>query len=293
MTRSNPTRRDVLAATAAGLAAAAVPAAMSPAADPPKEPTPVNAATPSPASPPATGPTAPATAAPEFYELRALRLRRGPMGKRLDDYLRDAFIPAARRAGCGPVGAFNVTIGPGNPSVYVLIPHPTVESFATLADKLAADPEYKKAGEPFLTLPPTDPPYLDHEVQLLKAFPHFAKLEVPEKKPRIFELRTYRSHSRSAARKKVEMFDTAGEIAIFRRVGLTPVFFAQTLTGTGLPSLTYLLTFPDLATREKTWNAFRGDPEWKTLSTTPGYTDAEIVTDINNQILAPTAYSQV
>jgi hypothetical protein len=103
----------------------------------------------------------------------------------------------------------------------------------------------------------------------------------------------YRSPSKSAGQKKIEMFDTGGEIAIFRRLGLTPVFFAQTLTGSHLPSLTYMLTFPDLATREKNWNAFRSDPEWKKLSTTPGYTDAEIVVDIENQILAPTAYSQI
>jgi len=57
--------------------------------------------------------------------------------------------------------------------------------------------------------------------------------------------------------------------------------------------LTYMLTFPDLAAREKNFAAFRADPEWAKLKETPGYTDAEIVTDINNQILAPTAYSQV
>jgi hypothetical protein len=235
----------------------------------------------------------PAAMKPEFYELRALRLRRGPMPKRVDDYLKDAFIPAARRAGCGPIGAFNVVIGQGNPTVYVLVPHPTVESFATLHDKLGDDAEYKKAAAEYRALPATDAPYASQEVQLLRAFPHFPKLETPEAKPRIFELRTYRSHSRSAGQKKIEMFDTGGEIAIFRRVGLTPVFFAETLTGAGLPSLTYMLTFPDLATREKNWNTFRADPAWKKLSTTPGYTDAEIVADINNQILAPTAYSQV
>jgi hypothetical protein len=266
------TRRDVLSAVAAtGVAAmAAAPAAL--AAEAAKEP---------------------AAMKPEYYELRAFRLRRGPMSKRLDDYLKDAFIPAARRAGCGPIGALNVTIGQGNPSIYVLIPHPTIESFTTLSEKLAEDAEYKKSAADFRALPATDAPYASLEVRLMRAFPHFPKLEAPEAKPRIFELRTYRSHSRSAGQKKIEMFDTAGEIAIFRRVGLTPVFFAQDMTGTGLPSLTYLLTFPDLTTREKNWNTFRVDPEWKKLSTTPGYIDVEIVTDINNQILAPTAYSQV
>jgi hypothetical protein len=203
------------------------------------------------------------------------------MPKRVDDYLKDAFIPAARRAGCGPIGAFNIIIGQGNPTAYVLIPHPTAESFLTLYDKFADDAEYKKAAADFRSLPATDPPYVNQEVQLLKAFPHFPRIEVPEAHPRIFELRTYRSPSRNAGMKKIEMFDTGGEIAIFRRVGLTPVFFAQALTGSHLPCLTYLLTYPDLATREKSWNAFRSDP------------DAEIVVDIENQILAPTPYSQV
>ncbi len=149
----------------------------------------------------------------------------------------------------------------------------------------------------FLTATPTDPGYESLSVKLMQAFPHMPKLEVPAatatKSPRIFELRTYRSHGDRAGAKKIEMFDTAGEIAIFRRVGLTPVFFAKDLTGPGLPSLTYLLTYPDLATREKNWNTFRADPEWKKLSATPGFTDPEIVVGIDNQIMAPTGYSQV
>jgi hypothetical protein len=281
MAQPNPTRREILSSALALGAAAAVPeaarsaeASLSPA-SPPDAPKPANAMS------------------PEIYELRAYRLRRGPMGKRLDDYLKDAFIPAARRAGCGPIGVFNVTLGPAMPTVYVLIPHPTIESFATLPAKLSADAEYGRAAAGFLALPATDAPYAELEVRLMRAFPHFPRVEAPKPEARIFELRTYRSHGDPAGAKKVEMFDTAGEIAIFRRVGLTPVFFASDLTGPALPSLTYLLTYPDLASRERNWNTFRADPEWKTLSSTPGFTDPEIVTGIDSQILSPTAYSQV
>ena len=289
MTQNQPTRRDALAtalaAATAGLALGGAPqpiaaaaAAAQAAADPAsKDPKPMQQ--------------------PEYYELRAYRLRRGPMTKRLDDYLRGALVPAAGRAGCSPVGVFNVTLGMQNPSVYVLIPHPTLDSFAGLPAKLDADAEYRKAAEPFLALPPTDPPYAQLDVRLMRAFPHMPKLELPPatagKQPRIFELRTYRSHGDPAGRKKVEMFDTAGEITIFRRVGLAPVFFASDLTGEGLPSLTYLLTYPDMAAREKAWATFRADPEWVKLRTTSGFTDAEIVTGIDNQVLAPAEYSQV
>lgn len=280
MSTADLTRRDLLSVAAvAGVGAAlAVPAFAQPA-------------------PQSVPPKDAATMKPEYYALRSYHLRRGPMQKRLDDYLRDAFIPAAARAGMGPVGAFGVTIGMNNPTVHVLIPSASIEGLMSLEEKLTADADYQKVAEPFLAATPTEPPYASLEVKLMKAFPHLPKLEVPaamaKKEPRIFELRTYRSHGARAGAKKIEMFDTAGEIEIFRRTGLTPVFFATDLTGQGLPSLTYLLTFPDLATREKSWNTFRVDPEWKKLSSTPGFTDAEIVVGIDNQILSPTPYSQI
>lgn len=234
-----------------------------------------------------------ATTAPEVYELRTYRLVHGAMKARLDGYLRDAFIPAARRAGCGPIGVFTVAIGPGSPSVHVLIPYPSIADFMASAGRLGADPRYVQAARPFLGAPPEDPPYVTLDVKLMQAFPHFPRVEVPGAAPRIFELRTYYSHHERAGATKIEMFDTGGEIAIFRRTGLTPVFFARDLTGARLPSLTYLLTFPDLATREKNWRTFGADPAWRRLIATPGLTDPDITTGIENQILAPTPYSQI
>jgi hippurate hydrolase len=39
--------------------------------------------------------------------------------------------------------------------------------------------------------------------------------------------------------------------------------------------------------------AMMADPEWKKLSTTPGYTNPEILTNITNVFLRPTGYSQI
>lgn len=249
------------------------------------------------ASGPASAQRAAATTAPEIYELRTYHLVRGPMRERLDTYLRDAFIPAARRAGCGPIGVFTVAIGYGTPGLQVLVPHPTIADFATLPDRLAADARYTAAAAPFLGTTPDAPPFVALDVKLMRAFPHFPRVELPVatagNKARIFELRTYYSHSERAGTTKIGMFDTGGEIDIFRRTGLTPVFFAQDLTGAHLPSLTYLLTFPDLATRERNWATFGSDPAWRKLITTPGLTDPEITSAADNQILSPTAYSQI
>jgi hypothetical protein len=108
--------------------------------------------------------------------------------------------------------------------------------------------------------------------------------------PRICELRTYESHSDRAAINKLKMFN-AGEIPIFRRAGLTPVFFGETLVGAKMPSLTYMLTFSDMAARDRAWSAFSRDAEWKTLSNDPQYRDN--VSAISDIILQPTSYSQL
>jgi hypothetical protein len=123
-----------------------------------------------------------------------------------------------------------------------------------------------------------------------KSVPKFPRKR--RRRSRAFELRTYEAHSRKANKKKVEMFDV-GETDIFRRTGLQPVFFGEGLVGTNLPSLTYMLVFDDMATRDKNWGTFVNHPDWKKLSTTPGYTNAEILTNITSVFLRPTGYSQV
>ena len=228
----------------------------------------------------------------EFYELRLYHLRRGPKQKLFDDYVREAAIPAMNRAGVGPIGVFHVGTGPDSPTVYVLIPYKSLDVFATIGDRLRDDAEYQKAGAESINAPATDPVYVRIESSLLVAFEGMPKLEVPEKKSRIFELRTYESHSKKAHKKKIEMFNV-GEIAIFRRAGLQPVFFGETLVGTKLPNLTYLLVYADMAAHDAAWGKFVADPEWKKLSTTPGYTDSEIVSNISNVLLRPAGYSQI
>lgn len=232
----------------------------------------------------------------EYYELRRYHLRRGPKQKLFDDFYRQAYLPAMNRIGVGPIGVFNVATGPDSPSAYVLVPHKSLESFAMAGDRLRADAEYQKAGADFINAPATDPAFVRVESSLLVAFEGVPKLEVPAaaagNKPRIFELRTYESHSKKANKKKIEMFNV-GEIAIFRRAGLQPVFFGETLIGSKLPNLTYMLTFENMAARDKNWGAFGSDPEWRKLSATPGYTDPEIVSNISNLFLRPAPYSQI
>jgi hypothetical protein len=237
-----------------------------------------------------------ASVAREFYELRLYHLRRGPQMELFDKFYSEAAIPAMNRAGVQKVGVFSLAVGPESPTLYVLLTHKSPESVTALANHMAADADYQKAGAEFINAPATNPSYVRVESSLMAAFAGMPKLEVPAlgdgNKNRIFELRTYESHSKKANKKKIEMFDR-GEIAIFRRNGLQPVFFGETLIGAHLPNLTYMLVFENQAAHDKNWAAFVADPEWKTLSHTPGYRDAEIVSNISNVFLRPTAYSQI
>jgi hypothetical protein len=60
-----------------------------------------------------------------------------------------------------------------------------------------------------------------------------------------------------------------------------------------MPSLTYLLVYESLAARERNWAAFSSDAEWKKVSSTPGFSDADIVSNITSIYLRPAAYSQI
>jgi hypothetical protein len=237
------------------------------------------------------------TAAPEYYLWRQYILRNGTEPQRLADFVQNAAIPALNRLGHSPIGVFTVVTGIPGPTLFVMTPLPTLESLAKIEPALADDEEFKRAGAAYLDATAADPAYIRQENTLLAAFPRFPRVVVPaataSKGPRLFELRTYESPSEKAHLAKVRMFSEMGEIEIFKRVGLTPVFFSRTLVGPRMPSLVYMLVYDDLAAREKGWAAFRDDPEWKKVSSTPGYSDADIVSNITSVYLRPMPYSQI
>lgn len=235
--------------------------------------------------------------APEFYIWRQYFLKTGTQPRRLAEFMERALIPALNRLGHKPIGAFEVLVGLATPTLLTLTPAASLESVGTLDAALARDDQFKQAAAPYMEAAATDPVYVRQEVSILGAFANVPRIEVPaaaaSKGPRIFELRTYESHNEAAHEKKVRMFAEMGEVDIFRRVGLTPVFFARTLAGPRMPSLVYMLVHENLAGRDKAWAGFRDDPDWKKLRSTAGYSDPEIVSNITTVLLRPTSYSQI
>jgi hypothetical protein len=227
----------------------------------------------------------------EYFEMRRYHLLNRARKKRFEDFLRDVGIAAMNRIGIEPVGIFNVMYGPNSPTLYVLLVHKSLESVVQASSRLMAELEPLDRAATYLDLPLSEPAYVRYESSLMAAFSHMPKLEVPEKKQRIFELRTYESHSIKAAKKKIEMFNEGGEIAIFRKTGLQPVFFGETVIGSQLPNLTYMLVFESMAERDKRWKVFGDDPDWKQLRANPAYADT--VSNITDIILRPASYSQI
>lgn len=229
----------------------------------------------------------------EFYELRVYTLKNASQQKLIEDYFQNAAIPALNKLGSKNVGVFTEQQPEGQSKIYVLIPYNSAEDFINVNNKLTNDVSYKQAGAAYLNAPATEPAYERIQSSFLKAFSGMPKLQVPPNKQRIFELRRYESASEEAGKKKIEMFNDAGEISIFKRVGLTPVFFGETLIGEMRPNLTYMLTFDDMAEHDKNWKAFGGDPEWNRIKAIPEYADAKIVSGITRTFLLPTSFSQI
>jgi len=232
----------------------------------------------------------------EFYELRKYHLQTGPQTKLTESFVSDALIPALNRLGSSPIGAFHLDIGPETPTLYVMIPSSSLEMLVTMELKLAQDDRFMKAAEPFWNAPATAPAFLRYESSVLVAFEGWPKLTVPtstaQHGKRIFQLRTYESPSNGAHVRKVEMFHH-GEFEIFQKAGFFPVFFGDTLIGSRMPKLTYMLSFADQTDLNAKWDVFRNDPEWKKLSGSPRYAYEAIVSNIDNLILSPTSFSQI
>jgi hypothetical protein len=253
-------RKFISATTAAGLASAAP-------ADPPKN---------------------------QFFHLVYFYMRSGSQVDRTQQYLNTVFMPAAKRNGIGTAGFFSPVIGERSPFILSLVAYSSLASMETIRHGFLDDKEFVKGWDDYNNI--SSPAYVRMESALLRAFDGMPAIDVPltdeKRSARVFEMRTYESVNEKASQRKIKMFED-GEIGIFRRLGMAPVFFGQTLVGQNLPNLTYMLAFDDLASRERLWRSFSADPEWQKLRVQPGLSDAEIVSNISNTVLRPLPFSPI
>ncbi len=230
----------------------------------------------------------------EYYELRIYRIENAKKQKMVSNYIEKGLVPALNRMGISRVGVFTEQDKPKNFSIYMLIPYSTIEQFTSLNDKLEADPTYTAASKEYHSQPLKDPIYTRIQSKFMKAFSGMPVIEMPSQtkgnKPRLFELRTYESHTTDAARRKVDMFNS-GEIDIMRDVKMGPLFYGETLIGDDVPNLTYMLSADDMDANKAAWKGFLGHPEWDRMKKIDKYKGT--VSKISKGYLLPTEYSQI
>ncbi len=208
----------------------------------------------------------------QHFEIKVYHISGQAQEKIVDAYLKDVYLPALHRAGISKVGVFKPveTDTAFGKRIYVFIPFKTADQYIQLPEALLKDKAYTEAGKSFCNADYKNPPYNRLESILLKAFSHMPAFTAPKHATpaaeRIYELRSYESATEALAVKKIEMFDTAGEMQLFIDLNFNPVFFGEVLAGNQMPNLMYLTTFSDMKSHDDRWNAFRDSPVWKKLS---------------------------
>jgi hypothetical protein len=104
----------------------------------------------------------------------------------------------------------------------------------------------------------------------------------------IHQLRVYEIFERNKAAFHARFRDHA--MRIMRKYGFEFVAMWESTTDRRTEFL-YLLTWPDVATKEAAWTAFRADEEWKDIKRVTGAEHGDLVGEIQDRVLTATAYT--
>jgi len=224
----------------------------------------------------------------EVYEFRVYHMRRNLSP--LNNYFSNALIPALNRMGSKNVGVFTELSKSEPAKVYVLIPYRSFEDYGKTILALKSDKAFADASAEYRGIPVDQAVYERYDSSLMLAFDGVPNVVIPEKNQRLFELRIYEGYGEDAVTRKVKMFNE-GELDIFRRVKVNPVFYGENISGKGLPCLTYMSAYESMEARDAAWKDFIDHPDWKRMSKMPEY--ANTVSKIHRIFLEPAAYSQI
>src|SRR4051812_35289927 len=207
-----------------------------------------------------------------FLEIRQWRLHNTTeeQPKRLAEYLEKGFGPALQRSGARLAGAFTNFIGADGPYYLTITEFRSLAAMGETLNAMRADEDHKRELQKLST--GQGLPFVRVESSLLRCFDAMpavlAGTSAAPASGRIFELRTYESQTFATLPRKVDMFNH-GEMQIFQRLGMRPVFFGETIVGRKQPNLMYMLSYNDWDARDRLWKEFASDPEGKKLSGAP------------------------
>lgn len=232
----------------------------------------------------------------QIFELRDYKLRNSKAGqsRRLQEFLEQEHLPMTKRVGVSAMGYFSQYLGEDGPRIYTLAAYDSMAHMGEILEAKLADKGWTKAAAEFGADP--QPPFDRVSSRLLRAFDGMKKIEPPqvsEDKPgRLFDLRTYQAETFADLREKMNMFNTE-EIEIFRKTGVNPLFFGETLVGDKMPNLTYAAYYDDMAARDKAWAAFGSHPDWIRIRSKPGWGNDDIVANVGNTHMKPLPFSPI
>ncbi len=214
----------------------------------------------------------------EFYNIKIYTVNSKEQELRVEQYLKDAYIPAMHRLGIKTIGVFKpvaTDTAAFGKLIYVLTPIKNLDQLLVLPNKLNEDAVYQNAGKDYIEAIYKNPPYARFETIILQAFPNAPILNFPQlkgpKSERIYELRSYEGHTEKIHQNKVKMFNAGGEVKLFTRLGFNAVFYGQVISGSHMPNLMYMTTFENKESRDAHWKEFGSSPEWTKLKDEPEY----------------------
>lgn len=234
-------------------------------------------------------------APPDYYQLQVIRLTGKTQEVKMDNFLKNAYLPALHRAGIKNVGVFKPieSDSASGKRIYIWMSFKSLDQFAGIQEKLEKDKTYQVDGKDFLMAPYDQKPFIRRESILLKAFSEAANHQIPQfstpKSQRIYELRSYEGPTDYLFRQKVKMFNEGGEVSLFNQLDFNPLFFAEVISGSAMPNLMYLTTFSDMAAHDAHWKSFVDHPEWKKMAALEEYKNTVSHADI--LLLHPADYS--
>ncbi len=235
--------------------------------------------------------------AKNYYQIKVYNVKDQNQESQVEKYLKNAYLPALHKAGIKSVGVFKPieTDAAAGTKVIVFIPLKEMDQIEDMEKALSKDSEYQKNGAEYINAAWDNPSFVRMESILLRAFSEMPEFSIPKHgtKPseKIYELRSYEGPTEKLYRKKVEMFNKGGEVALFKKLDFQAVFYAEVLSGSTMPNLMYMTTFSDMKSHDEHWNSFRNHPDWKELSGKAEY--QHTVSHSVIQLLHPTDYSDI
>jgi hypothetical protein len=232
-----------------------------------------------------------------YYEIKIYTISTSTQEQMLDSYLKDAYLPAMHRQGIKTVGVFKPrsTTDDAGKKVYVLTPLKSQNQILSIESKLASDAVYQSSGIAYINAMFDNKPFDRFETIILLSFNEMPQMALPNltgpKADRVYELRSYEGPTEKYYRKKVEMFNTGGEVKLFKRLNFNAVFYGEVISGSHMPNLMYMTTFENQADRDEHWKAFGSSPEWTILKADAQYNNT--VSKNTQYFLYPTDYSDI